>query len=256
MGSISNVEESVARSYLAESEKKAADSRKSAEAGRADETRKTGNFGKTIGQPRLSDKAAKYYEELKKKFSNMDFILVSADQKENAKAQAGSFANPVKTVVLIDEEKLEKMAEDEAYRAQYEGIIRSSSVQLNQLKKSVGSNSSVRGFGMQVNDNGTTSFFAVVDKSLAAQKDRIARKAAEKKENAKKEAKKAEKEKLAEALEERRRPDGAKEDYVTVTASSIDELQKKVDNVLYSAWSDYTRTDEEKMWGRNIDFRL
>lgn len=249
MGSIAGVEENVARIYGTEAEK-TADAKKTAD------TRKAGNYGKTIGQPKLSDKAAKYYEDLKKKFSNMDFILVSADQKETAKAQAGSYANPVKTVVLIDEEKLERMAEDETFRAQYEGIIRSASTQLNQLKKSVGSNSGVKGFGMQVNDNGTASFFAVVDKSLAAQKDRIAKKSAEKKENAKKEAKKAEKEKQAEALEERRNPDKAKGDYVTVTASSIDELKKKVDNVLYTAWSDQVRTDEEKQWGQNIDFRL
>lgn len=252
MSSISGVEENVARVYGTEAEK-TADAKKTAD------TRKAGNYGKTIGQPKLSDNAAKYYEELKKKFSNMDFILVSADQKAAAQAQAGSFANSVKTVVLIDEEKLEKMAEDETFRAKYEGIIRSASVQMNQLKKSVGSDSSIKGFGMQVNDNGTTSFFAVVDKSLAAQKERIAKKAAEKKENAKKDAKKAEKKKQAEALEERRKSDKAKEtegDYVTVTASSIDELKKKVDNVLYAAWSDYARTDEERQWGQNIDFRL
>lgn len=248
MSSLAGVEENVARSYGTEMEK-AAGAEKTAD------TKKMGNYGRTIGQPKLSDKAAKYYEELKKKFSNMDFILVSADQKETAKAQAGNYANPVKTVVLIDEEKLEKMAEDETFRAQYEGIIRSASTQLNQLKKSVGSNSSVKGFGMQVNDNGTASFFAVVDKSLAAQKERIAKKSAEKKETAKKEAKKAEKEKQAEALEERRKTDKA-DDYVTVTASSVDELKKKVDNVIYSAWSDYVRTDEERMWGQNIDFRL
>ena len=72
--------------------------------------------GKTIGQPKLSEKAAKYYEELKSKYKNMDFILVSKDMKEMAKANAGSFANPQKMVVLIDEEKIERMAEDEKYR--------------------------------------------------------------------------------------------------------------------------------------------
>lgn len=241
MSSVSSVEESAVKTYGAEAE------------AAASTARKAGNYGKTIGQPRLSDKAAKYYEELKKKFSNMDFILVSADQKEAAKASAGSFANPVKTVVLIDEEKLERMAEDEAFRAKYEGIIRSAASGLNQLKKALGSNSSVKGFGMQIDDYGHASFFAVVDKSLAAQRERIAKKAEEKKETAKKEAKKAEKEKQAEALEERRKADG---DYVTVTASSIDELKKKVDNVLYTAWSDSVRTDEERQWGQYIDFRL
>ena len=250
--SVSSVEENVARVYGAEAEK-AADAKKTAD------TRKAGNYGKTIGQPQLSDNAAKYYEELKKKFSNMDFILVSADQKATAQAQAGNYANPVKTVVLIDEEKLERMAEDETFRAKYEGIIRSAATQMNQLKKSVGSNSSIKGFGMQIDDHGNASFFAVVDKSLAAQRERMEKKAADKKENAKKDAKKAEKKKQAEALEERRKSDKAKEtdaDYVTVTASSVDELKKKVDNVLYAAWSDRVQTDEERLWGQNIDFRL
>ena len=31
--------------------------------------------GKTIGEPKLSDKAKEYYEKLKKKFSTMDFII-------------------------------------------------------------------------------------------------------------------------------------------------------------------------------------
>lgn len=249
MSSVTGVEENAARLYGTEMEK-AADAQKTAE------TRKTGNYGRTIGQPKLSDKAAKYYEELKKKFSNMDFILVSADQKAAAQAQAGSYANPVRTVVLIDEDKLEKMAEDEAFRAKYEGVIRGASVQMSQLKKSVGSNSSVKGFGMQINDNGTASFFAVVDKSLAAQRDRIAKRSAEKKETAKQDAKRAEKKKQAEALEESRKSGKTDGDYVTVTASSIGELQKKVDNVLYAAWSDQMQTTEERKWGQNIDFRL
>lgn len=52
---------------------------------------------------------------MKSKFGNMDFILVSKDMKEQAKAMASSFANPNKMVVLIDEEKLERMATDEAF---------------------------------------------------------------------------------------------------------------------------------------------
>ena len=69
-------------------------------------TKKQANYGKTIGKPQLSDKAQEYYKELKKKFSNMDFILVSSDMKDVAKARAASYANPNKLVVLIDEEKL------------------------------------------------------------------------------------------------------------------------------------------------------
>ena len=143
--------------------------------------------GKTVGEPKLSDKAAKYYEDLKKKYSGMEFILVSRDQKAFAQSQAASYANPAKMVVLIDEDKIERMATDESYRKQYEGIIANAASGMSQLSKSLSGNSSVKGYGMKVNGNGTASFFAVIDKSLAAQRKRIEKKAQEKKE-----AKKAE----------------------------------------------------------------
>ena len=53
--------------------------------------KKTRVYGQTIGKPQLSEKAQKYYEELKKKYGDMDFILVSSDMKEVAKAQAGKY---------------------------------------------------------------------------------------------------------------------------------------------------------------------
>ena len=95
----------------------------------------TGNYGRTIGQPELSEKAAKYYEQLKKKYGNYDFILVSRDQKENAKANAAKYANGYKTVVLIDEDKIEQMATDEKFRKQYEGILSGAAAQIQQLKE-------------------------------------------------------------------------------------------------------------------------
>ena len=109
----------------------------------------TGNYGQTIGQPELSEKAAKYYEQLKKKYGNYDFILVSRDQKENAKANAAKYANGYKTVVLIDEDKIEQMATDEKFRKQYEGILSGAAAQIQQLKTSLqSSGAQVKGFGM------------------------------------------------------------------------------------------------------------
>ena len=90
---------------------------------------KNSEYGKTVGKPELTEDGKKYYEELKKKFSNMDFILVSDDMIDQAKANSASFANPTKTVVLISEEKVEKMATDEEYRKQYEGIIKNATAQ-------------------------------------------------------------------------------------------------------------------------------
>lgn len=235
---------------------------------KTDKTSKKANtsYGATIGTPELSEKAAKYYEQLKAKYSNMDFILVSTEKKAEAQANAGKYANASRMVVLIDEEKIERMAVDEEYRKKYEAIISGATTQLSQLKDSLGANaSSVKGYGMQVNDGGTASFFAVIDKSLAAQKQRI-EKNAEKKAEEKKEAKEAAEEKRAEkkkaqkeeaekAAEEKRTDKTYGEDTVTVTASSIEELVQKINDILYASMSDYVQTDAEKMVGGTIDIR-
>ncbi len=223
-------------------------------------TKKTKVSGKTIGEPQLSEQAAKYYEELKKKYSNMDFILVSADQKEYAKSKAASYANANKMVVLIDEEKIEKMASDENYRKQYEGIIANAASGLSQLGKQLSATGAkVKGYGMQVNDNGTASYFAVVDKSLALQKQRIANKAEAKREERKAEAKKAKREQQEERIQKSRDKNKAdkaeeSEDIVTITASSISELINKVNNTIYTSMSDYVQTDEEKKIGQQFDY--
>ena len=218
--------------------------------------------GKTVGEPKLSDKAAKYYEDLKKKYSGMEFILVSRDQKAFAQPQAASYANPAKMVVLIDEDKIERMATDESYRKQYEGIIANAASGMSQLSKSLSGNSSVKGYGMKVNGNGTASFFAVIDKSLAAQRKRIEKKAQEKKEAKKAEEKRAKKKEQQEKLEESWKKDSGKtenlydEDTVTVQASSIEELLKKINDVTFESMSDYARTEEEKKIGQSFDFSI
>lgn len=204
--------------------------------------------GATIGKPELTDKAKKYYEQLKRKYSNMDFILVSEDKKAEAQANAGRYANANRMVVLIDTEKIERMAEDEEYRKKYEAIIRNASPQLSQLKNSLGANASaVKTYGMQVNDGGTASFFAVIDKSLAAQKERIEKNAAKKAEE-KKEAKKTAEEKRKAQKEEE------SEDTVTVTASTVEELIQKINQTISMGMSDYVRTKEETYVGGNFDF--
>ena len=218
--------------------------------------------GQTIGNPRLSEKASKYYDQLKKKYSNMNFILVSEDQKEYAKAQASNYANANNMVVLIDEDKIERMASDENYRKQYEGIIANAASGISQLASSLSATgTSVKGFGMQVNDNGTASYFAVLEKSSAAQKERIEKKAAEKKEAKKTAQKKAEKKKNEERLEKKRKETGDVDDTdntetVTVTASSIEELLEKIKDQEQLFLSDTVKTPQEKNVGQNVDFSV
>ena len=220
--------------------------------------KKTNVTGRTIGNPQLSEEGAKYYEQLKKKYGNMDFILVSSDMKQQAQAQAASYGNASKMVVLIDEEKIERMATDEAYRAQYEGIIRNAASGLSQLASGLSNTSGVKGFGAQINDNGTASYFAVVDKSLAAQRERIAKKAeekrADKKEAEKRAARKANEERRNERIKEGKA--SKDEDLVTVTASSVEELIRKVNDLVYEGMSDNIRTETERQLGGNFDFKI
>ena len=219
--------------------------------------------GRTIGDPVLSDKAQKYYEKLKAKYSNMDFILVSPEKKEEAESKKGMYQSSKELLVLIDSDKIEKMAEDEEYRAKYEGILNNAASQLNQMKDSLGSKAdSVSSFGM--------TFDAVVDKSLASQRERIA----DKKEAAAKEKKKAQREaqekraeeKKADRTDKKGKTDGtgkAKDtektsdaDKVTVSASSWEELLKKINNVIYESRADSVMTKEEKAVGQSFDYSI
>ena len=253
-----------------------ASSEKTGKANKADKTDRTGKTGtvtgRTIGNPKLSEKAAKYYEELKRKYSNMDFILVSEDQKEKARAQAGSYANASKMVVLIDEDKIERMAEDENYRRQYEAIIANAGSGIAQMKSSLeASGTKVKGYGMQVNDGGTATYFAVLQKASDAQKERIEKKREKAAEEKKTEARRAQKD-----AQEKRIRDGKNqrdehaaervnktdetaeadwENTVTITASSIGELLKKISDYQQNERMNTVQTKEERLVGGHIDYK-
>ena len=166
---------------------------------------RTTEYGNAIGDVKLSDKAKDYYNQLKGKFHNMEFIAVSKDMKAQVQANAAAYGNAKKMVVLIDEEKLERMATDESFRKKYEGIIAMSQTKMAEAKNSLtSSGASVKNFGMSVDSNGKESFFATVEKSQDLQKKRIEKKAAEKKEQKAREHKKAEKKERQERLEKLR----------------------------------------------------
>lgn len=230
---------------------------------------KTTEYGNTIGDVKLSDKAKDYYNQLKGKFHNMEFIAVSKDMKAQVQANAAAYGNANKMVVLIDEEKLERMATDESFRKKYEGIIAMSQTKMAEAKNSLtSSGASVKNFGMSVDSNGKESFFATVEKSQDLQKKRIEKKAAEKKEQKAKEKKKTEKEAREERLQKAKDKKTDKtadeedpqtidddKEYVTIEAKSMDELLSKVQKYSYSEALNRVFTDSERMVGGHVDFR-
>ena len=232
------------------------------------------DYGYTIGNVSLSDKAKDYYEKLKAKFHNLEFIAVSKDMKEQVKKNASAYGNANKMVVLIDEEKLERMATDEDFRNKYEGLIAMSQAKLTEAKNSLtSSGAAVKNFGMSIDENGNEKFFATIEKSLDLQKQRIEEKAAEKREQKAADKKKAEKEADEERIEEAREnraeaadrigeadEESAKNpwdnsEYITFTSGSLDDLLAKVRAYSIENASAHVMTDEERMIGANIDFK-
>ncbi len=217
--------------------------------------------GRTIGNAKLSEKGLKYYEKLKKKYSNMDFILVAADKKDEAERNKGMYKSSKELLVLIDVDKIERMAEDEEFRKKYEGILSGATAKISQMRANLGPNANkVRSFGMTFNDHGNASFFAVVDKSLALQRERIAAKREENIKTKKQEAKKADAKRKEEKIEEKRKSeadiDTEDSDYVTVTANTWDELLNKIDDVIMADMADNMLTDGERKIGQSIDYML
>lgn len=236
--------------------KKKVEETKTSESGTAQV--KKSDLGRTIGEPKLSEKAEKYYNQLKKKYGQYDFILVSSDEKENARANAGKYANSYKTVVLIDEEKIERMATDEKFRKQYEAILSGAGKQIDQIKSAAqNAGATLNGVVMQVNDDGTTSFFAALKKSSEAQKARIEKKAEQKKIEKREEQKKAAKKQAEERLENAKEEKVEEEDgeIFTIMADSLDSLLKKIEEYGFNERSNSVQTESEKMVGQNIDFR-
>lgn len=228
-------------------------------------------YGNVIGDVELSDKAKDYYDKLKAKFHNMDFILVSKDMKSQVAANAAAYGNSAKQVVLIDDEKIEKMATDESFRKKYEGIIAMSQLKLQEAKNSLSSSGAgVKNFGMSVDSNGKATFFATVEK---AAKKKAEKKAADKKSAEKKAAKakekdlakkKAEEKKVAEKAADKKAEEAEKEisnepiynkEYVEIKADSMEDLVNKVSTYAYDNSERNVMTDGEKLVGQNFDFK-
>lgn len=212
------------------------------------ETAKVANGKNSIGNPKLTDTASKYYEELKAKYNDMEFIIVDDEQMSTAKEQSANIASDKGMLVLISESELEEMATNEETRTKNEKLIEDAKAQMpDMLKKLEESGTEVKSFGIEIKD-GTVSYFAVLDKSAAAQKERIEAKQEEKRAEKKADAKEA-------AAEKTKQP-SRKEDLVSVSASSIEELIKKLQSTAYEAMADNVQTPQEKMVGQSFDFSI
>ncbi len=241
-------------------------------------------YGKIVGQPNLSEEGLKYYNSLKAKYGDMDFVLVSKDQKDYAKKRISSYGSSSAFTVLIDDEKIERMATDEEYRKKYEGLLEMAKQELPKMKDDLlKKGSSVVSVGMQVNDNGTASYFAVVDKASKVQSERIAKKREEKQSESKnakakesqswfdKHLSKIREDKKIEENEQREKiisehltgPSpldkiyGNKDErYIVIVSNSYEDLRQRLEDAGYIPITNCVLSEEESKKGNIIDAKI
>ncbi len=200
-------------------------------------TKKTETTGKSnkVSQPKLSKKAQELLEKLRKTYNNMDFMVADYDRGEEAKDLLSRGTKEFS--VLFSTEELEKMASDEKYEKEYmdrvQGAVRMSE-QINQQfgfesagGKGTG-DSIITRMGIAFNKDGSVDLFAELEKAGEQQKAMIEK-----------------------SLEKHAEEKKAAAKKTTVTASSMDELIKKINEV---DWSKIKET--EKIEGDKFDFSV
>lgn len=179
----------------------------------------------------LSDKAQKFLNNLRKQYGDYDFFIgnQSDDLRSLVKSGTKEFS------VIFSNAEIERMASDEKYAKEklqsIEGAVRMSE-KINQqygFERGFGKNGTagteITKIGIVFNDDGTTSFFAELEKSSAKQKERI-----EKSIENKRAEKREEKNKAKKDLKKYSK-NSADTKRTTVEADSMENLLKKISKV-------------------------
>lgn len=173
----------------------------------------------------LSRQAQDVLKRLREKYGDMDFMMANLNDVDEVKSTIAKGTKEFS--VLISRDELEKMASDEKYFEEktrgIEGAVRMSA-EINQkfgFERALGKDGTadveISRIGILLNDDGTTSFFAQLEKSSAKQTERI---------QEAREEKRAEKKSEKELQSYAKGNTGIKR--TVVQANSIDELLKKI----------------------------
>ncbi len=192
---------------------------------RTDSAKKTNGTKKTGSNPvQLSEKAKALLQELKKTYSNMDFMVSDYDSEEEASALLARGTKEYS--VLIDAEELERMASDDEVKNQNLSLLDEAVGKLDEVKDQLGDHKDeVVRMGISIGKDGEMSFFAELEKVGERQKEFV-----DKIRDSKKEAAaKAESEKTD--FRQSRPYNYEKSKRTTVYASSAEELVDKIANV-------------------------
>ncbi len=222
-----------------------------------DKTQKSDSARKTDGANKsehntvqLSDKAKALLQELKKQYSNMDFIVADYDTEEEAASYLSRGTKEYS--VLIDTDELERMAEDEDVKNQNLALLDEAVGKLDELKeqlKDTENGDQVVQLGVTIGKDGEISFFAELEKIGERQKEFADKIREEAKESAA-DAQTANAEKAAQNYDAH---NVDKNKRTTVYADSTEELLEKITGV---DWDSVEEETTANMPGGHFDFSI
>ena len=214
----------------------------------------TSNSGVAEGVE-LSEAAQNLLNELKEKYSNMDFFVANYSSEEEAQEYLNRGTKEYS--VLLDPDTLEAMAADEETKEKYMNLIDESTGKLDELKEKLAEenpDSEVTNIGISIDAEGNVKFFAQL-RQISERNAEYAEKVKEEKaQKAEEEAKAKKKEEAQELVEKRveRAKENRNEKTTTVKAGSIEELLEAIKNV---DW-DSIEAKDLSIPGQKFDFSV
>ncbi len=204
------------------------------------------------GESTLSVKAQDFLKKIREKYGDFDVFVGDSDEALN-RLSAGSDKD---VSVMFSADEIEKMAEDEEYAnerlSQMETAVadaRKLVEDYNNSDESKESGTVITGIKITMNEDGTTSVFAELEKVNKEQRERLEEKRAEKAEKEKSaEKKEAEKTDKADKPEKPGKPNPRTQ----IEASTVQELFDKIKNF---DWSTVDKSDEQYK-GKHFDFSV
>ena len=201
-------------------------------------------------EDKLSSKAKNYLDNLRKTYGDYDFIV--ADDGDDKRALVDK--SDKEFSVIFSSSELERMASDEKYASEKMRCVNTIVNMNDRINEQFGferawgkgseNNTIINKLAVSINDNGSMSIFAELEKMSEKQKDYI-EKLREKRSEEKKNSEKSEEKKV----NSYKKDDTSSVKKVVVEASSEEELIEKIKNV------DWNKVFGEKV-GTRFDFSV
>lgn len=133
----------------------------------------------TVGETQLSEKAQALLKKLRETYGDMDFFAADFSKGDNAKDILSKAGKEFSVILTVEE--LEKMVSDEKYEKEYMEKVKGARRMSEQVSKEYGAISvsgeaartKVNKIGISINEDGTTTFFAELEKANQQQRERI-----------------------------------------------------------------------------------